>query len=248
MYLGNHSIDDKLKINYCMYSKGLFFCILLSILCACSEDKNISKGQVNMLEKLKRRAADNANSLKWDKEQFARDKKVYSEYADVFKAYPLNCSPFPVADYDYAVTSMPFSVESKLGLLKGLCIGDFETIDREVPKYSLTLLLLTKGRDYTEDVFVQSRNYPYLTAQGFFSSKENHFDWVFMKSPDEGAFCFVNMKLFDLRFGETILLIPRAEQSFSYLQLQECPNDYESLEKYKDMITKYQNLDKLMTQ
>lgn len=210
----------------------------LSLLCACStsEPPQSNQKETALLQGLEKRAADNLNSETWNLERFQEDKKMYAQYKEAFSVYPLNCSPFPVAEYEYAVASMPFSIQDSTKTLKGICVGEFATVDSEEPQYGLTIVVVAQNETYSEDVFVQSRNYPYLTAQGIFASQKHHFDWVYAKSPDGFSFCFVNMKLFDLRFGETIVLFPEAEGAFSYQQIRQNPHQYKSLDAFKAVI------------
>ena len=88
---------------------------------------------------------------------------------------------------------------------------------------------MTNDEDAEETTLVESRNYPYLTAQGIFKTADNQFDWVFHYSPDGYSTLLLNMKLFDLRFGETIIIYPQQDKSFLYDQIKDSPNHYETL-------------------
>jgi len=46
---------------------------------------------------------------------------------------------------------------------------------------------------------------PYFTAQGMMETTEVKFEWVCIQSPDSASFAIANRKLFDLRFGSTVL-------------------------------------------
>ena len=41
------------------------------------------------------------------------------------------------------------------------------------------------------------------------------------------------MKLFDLRFGETIIIYPQIDKTFLYDQIKDSPNNYKNFEDYK---------------
>lgn len=179
-------------------------------------------------ERLHARAVQNLDSSKWDHRLFTQDIETYNQYAEIFQSYPLNKSPFPVAEYDYAVSSVPFVIEHAGSIFKGVRIGEYKDPESDVVLDKLTLLVLTNDRDSEESTLVESRNYPYLTAQGYFKVSNNVYDWVFSSSPDGFATLLVNMKLFDLRFGETIIIYPQEDRSFFYHQIDISPYDFEN--------------------
>lgn len=197
-----------------------------------------SEEKIWNLEKLEIEALRQLDSTQWDRELLTHDIQTYHEYADVFRAYPLNKSPFPVALYDYAVSSEPFTIEHGGKILKGVCIGEYENPNSEKVINKLTLIVLTNDANAEENTLVDSRNFPYLTAQGIFTVKNNTLDWVFSASPDGYSTLMVNMKLFDLRFGETVVIYPQSDQSFRYHQIKESPNNYEDFTDFKNAILK----------
>ncbi|MFZ6053032.1 hypothetical protein [Halocola ammonii] len=188
------------------------------------------------LDSLSQRAKSNMDSASWDTQLFEQDIATYREYAEVFQSFPLNKSPFPVADYDYAVSSRPVLIETGEHIFKGVRIGEFKKVEDEEPLDRLTLLVMTDDKDSEQNTLVESRNYPYLTAQGFFITKDNKFDWVFSASPDGYSTLMVNMKLFDLRFGETIVIYPRSGRAFVYDQIDDSPENYQNFEDFKAAI------------
>lgn len=188
------------------------------------------------VKKLNSRAIQHLDSTEWDLKLFEQDIETYGKYSEVFNGYPLNKSPFPVAAYDYSVSSIPFTIETGANILKGVCIGAYEHPESETINHKLTLLVLTNDKDSKENTLVDSRNYPYLTAEGTFEVRNNEFDWVFSASPDGFSTLILNMKLFDLRFGETIIIYPQKDKSFLYGQIKDSPNNYGSLKEFKKKI------------
>lgn len=188
------------------------------------------------IQRLKDRVIQHLDSSKWDKELLIKDIETYNKYSEIFNSYPLNKSPFPVAKYDYAVSSIPFTIEKDSINFKGVRIGEYENSESEKVIDKLTLLILTNDKDSEENTLVESRNYPYLTAQGIFKVTNNEYDWVFSASPDGFSTLLINMKIFDLRFGETIIIYPQMDKSFLYDQLEESPNNYEDFEVFKKVI------------
>jgi hypothetical protein len=188
------------------------------------------------IEKLSIRANQNIDSTKWDLQLLNQDIETYNKYSEIFQNYPLNKSPFPVAEYDYAVSSIPFVIELDAVVFKGVRIGEYENPESEKIIDKLTLMILTNDKYAEESTLVDSRNYPYLTAQGIFKVANNEFDWVFSVSPDGFSTLILNMKLFDLRFGETIVIYPQEDKSFLYEQIKDSPNNYGKFEEFKNMI------------
>ncbi len=193
-------------------------------------------------EMLNQRAAQHLDSSNWDKQIFVADIETYHRHAEIFQSYPLNKSPFPVAEYDYAVFSVPFVIEHDGSILKGVRIGEYKNPESEEVIDKLTLLVLTNCRDSEESTLVDSRNYPYLTAQGYFKVSNNEYDWVFSSSPDGFATLVLNMKLFDLRFGETIVIYPQKDRSFLYHQIDDSPGNYDRFEEFERSIIQNERL------
>lgn len=185
---------------------------------------------------LNQKAIQNRDSAKWDLKLFNQDIETYTKYAEIFQSYPLNKSPFPVSEYDYAVSSIPFTIEKNGTIFKGVRIGEYENPETEKIIDKLTLLILTNDKNSEENTLVESRNFPYLTAQGTFKVPNNRYDWVFSASPDGYSTLLINMKLFDLRFGQTIIIYPQENKSFFYDQIKDSPNNYSTFDDFKKFI------------
>lgn len=222
-----------------MTQKILFAFIISVVVSSCQEPGDaVSDSSVEELtewdfEGLNQRASQHLDSSKWDKELFAQDIETYNQYAEIFQSYPLNKSPFPVAEYDYAVSSVPFVIEHDGHIFKGVRIGEYKNPKSEEVVDKLTLLVLTNDKDAEESTLVDSRNHPYLTAQGYFEVSNNKYDWVFAASPDGFSTLVLNMKLFDLRFGETVIIYPQKDRSFLYHQIDDSPNNYDGFEAFE---------------
>ncbi len=225
-----------------MTQKVFIVLIIGFLLFSCQEkekrvavSKNIETPTWNT-ESLNKKAAEQLDSTKWDVSLFKQDIETYEKYTAVFQSYPLNKSPFPIATYEYAVTYIPFTLKIDEHIFKGVKVGECEDFDCENIAFKLTLLVLTNDINSEENTLVDSRNFPYLTAQGIFEVKNNEFDWVFSASPDGFSTLMLNMKLFDLRFGETIIIYPQKDKSFLYEQIKDSPNNYENFEEFKKKI------------
>ncbi|MEZ4907886.1 MAG: hypothetical protein R2771_09690 [Saprospiraceae bacterium] len=197
----------------------LFNIILLGFsLISCHINKHDTTSNDNKIgqwnyEKLMNKSIDHQDTTKWDWQLFNQDLETYNKYTEIFNSYPLNKSPFPVAKYDYAVSSIPFTFDYRQSVFKGVKIGEYKNPDSDIIITKMTLIVLTNEGE--ESTLVDSRNYPYLTAQGKFNLINNELDWVFSASPDGFSNLLVNMKLFDLRFGETIVIFLKLINHFS---------------------------------
>lgn len=233
-----------------MTQKLLIFIIFGLFFSSCQERENsnpvIENTEINEwnIERLNNQSIQHLDSTRWDKEMFRQDIETYIKYSEVFNSYPLNKSPFPVAEYDYAVSSIPFSIELDSIVFKGVRIGEYENPESEKIIDKLTLLVLTNDRNSEETTLVDSRNYPYLTAQGIFKVTNNEFDWVFSSSPDGFSTLIINMKLFDLRFGETVIIYPQSDKSFLYEQIKDSPNNYGNFEDFKKSVVNNPKVEK----
>lgn len=177
-------------------------------------------------EQLKEHSLAHYDSLKVSRELLERDKSNAAVLND--PELPLAVKPFPVADYNYYV----FSDEVKLTIGKkqfaGPVVGAFNN-DKENEKEIVATILVCTGDSATElNTFTNSRNYPYYTGQGIIRCNNQQFDWITAQSPDGFGFVIVNMKLFDLRFGNTIFLFPQADGSFTYYQWEHELSEYDS--------------------
>jgi len=186
---------------------------------------------------LKERAMSNLDSSQWNQTLFKQDIETHKTYAEIFEAYPLNNYPFPVADYDYAVYSNPFTIKTDSLIFKGIQVGEYVNPDSDSIITKLTLIVLTNEDNVEPETFIDSRNFPYLTAEGNFRLSNQNFEWVFQASPDGFSSLLFSMKLFDLRFGPTIIIYPQKDNSFLYDQIDESPNNYATFEEYTKKTT-----------
>lgn len=198
-------------------------------------------GQSWNLNDLKDRAMENLDSNQWNQALFEQDIETHFKYAEIFEQYPLNNYPFPVADYDYAVYSNPFTIKIDTLIFKGVQVGEYVNSDSDSIITKLTLIVLTNDDKVESETFVCSRNFPYLTAEGNFRLPKQNFEWVFQATPDGFSSLFFSMKLFDLRFGQTIIIYPQEDNSFLYVQIDESPNNYSKFEDYTEKIKENKN-------
>lgn len=195
------------------------------------------------LGKLKQRSIDNQNPEKWNQELLRRD--VDNQNKNVYADLPITKTAFPVADYDYYLTSNPFTISTDEYFVSGISVGENTEEGKKYYHFSI-FILSDKNAVRNDSDLVVSRNYPYFTAEGFFEINKKRFDWLTAASPDGFSMAFVNMKLFDLRFGKTVFIVPQQDGSFQYLQLEIDANKYSDLELFKKEVMQNPEVKKIL--
>lgn len=192
---------------------------------------SIGYGQ-SLMDTLENKMKNNQTPEKWNVELFENDKKRLKDKT----SGPLNTLAFPVEKYEYYVFNKPFNIEIADAHFSGISFGE-NTGGKEnkfIFKHEITLIFYTGNKDHQLNGEVSSRNYPYLTIQGEVQLN-NRYDYVGVKSPDGTGYLLVNLKSFDLRLGQTIIIFPNQDNSFYYLQSGEKPLSDEG---FADFISK----------
>jgi hypothetical protein len=191
------------------------FAAVSAVLCGCQSPVGHRR-----TDRLERRALDNQDPEKWNLELFAQDKQ-WTKSSD---GSPLNDLAFPVAKYEYYVFSKPFNFQIGEEHFSGVSFGENlgGKDDQFIFDHEVTVLFHTGRTDRQIDGDVSSRNFPHLTVQGQVELNDVY-QFVGVRNPDGGGCLIVNLKAFDLRFGQTIIVIPGGDNSFLYLQSKEKP-------------------------
>ena len=87
-----------------------------------------------------------------------------------------------------------------------------------------------------------SRNHPDYLLQGFFETTAGSIEYIAFQTANEDAFAIVNMRLFDLRKGKTILIAPHQDGSFRSMQIDSPPLSAETVDPYTDELLKKENV------
>jgi hypothetical protein len=205
-------------------------CSIISILMLFSLNL---QGQT-LLDTLESKAKNNQIPDKWNVKLFDFFKKEIENA----EPKPMHNSAFPVEKYDYSVFSNPFDFQVNEHIFSGISFGENigdKTGKQFDFKYEVTLIFYTGSKTYPIDHNVSSRNYPYLTMQGTVKLN-NIYDFVGVKSPDNSGFILVNLKSFDLRFGQTIIIFPNSDNSFHYLQFKENPKSNDDFDSFLNRV------------
>ena len=192
------------------------------------------------------------DSLTWDMETFYGDLSTISESI----IDPINFGAFPNPDYNL------LGENSFKGLGAGGTnkkIGDktiqyttFYVKKNDLNKADLgerkndvffNIIMLTDTLD-TENHNLNSgvaisRNHPNYIGQGSLITKNNKIDFVAFETIDNHGYAIVNMRLFNLKFGNTILIAPQKDRSLRSLQLNIPNGEVEEIDsKIEDLLKK----------
>jgi hypothetical protein len=66
---------------------------------------------------------------------------------------------------------------------------------------------------------VISRNHPDYFGQGFYKTKNAKIDYVAFLTADRSSYAIINTRLFDLKYGKTILIAPQRNKSLRSMQI-----------------------------
>ena len=195
------------------------------------------------------------DSTTWDKEMLATDLQYQMEKT----LLPFQSGVFPNPHYDL-VGEGSFKGVGNFGLSGGddneLKLGDktilynaFYVGASEVNQAFLgekkdevffQIMVLT---DFVDTVNyshvlseVVSRNHPHYIAQGSYKTKASSIDYAAFITADRNAYAIVNMRLFDLNLGKTILIAPQKDGSFRSMQLPSPPLSKDDVEGYSKQL------------
>ncbi|QTD38775.1 hypothetical protein JL193_05775 [Polaribacter batillariae] len=195
----------------------------------------LSTGQ-NLIDSLESKAINNQKPEKWNLELL----EMYKENAEGEKTEPLHDFAFPVEEYDYYVFTKPFHFQIGDSHFSGIAFGENREISKGKYefKHEMAIIFHTGEQDIQINGQASSRNYPYLLGQGQIGL-ENVFDFIGIKSvKEDSGYILVNLKTFDLRFGQTVIIFPNKDNSFYYLQSREEPETDKKFDEFIDRLKK----------
>ncbi len=81
------------------------------------------------------------------------------------------------------------------------------------------ILVLTDEDENEYNSHISSRNNPDIMGQGRFDTKDSKVDYIAFLTADRDNYAIVNGRLFNLRFGRTILVAPQKDGTFRSMQI-----------------------------
>ena len=202
-------------------------------------------------EKLKQRAI-NQNIL--DSLDMERLSKV-SQYASQMweKDVPIHFTAFPTLPYESAGNaneSSTIDFNGKKLITESISLGkDKHNAHRfkdktKIDEIVFTIIVLSNEIDSTQTSFVSSRNHPNYIAEGTIKSSNKPIDWVSIQNADDSAYSIVSMRLFNLNFGQVVIVAPQKDDTLRFLQIQ---REFLSSEDLEDYLRELIKKDKIKT-
>lgn len=93
-----------------------------------------------------------------------------------------------------------------------------------------------------------SRNHPNYIGQGFYKTKSEKIEYIAFQTADRHAYALVNMRLFDLSHGRTILIAPQKDRSIRSKQINTPILSSEEIETFTDSLVKVPRVIRFFTQ
>jgi hypothetical protein len=146
---------------------------------------------------------------------------------------------FPVPDYsllgensfkglsNYSTGFQPLNLNGKKIVYSSFIVneGPFYQTANKKDKVFFTLVTVTDTVDLetytTHRTQILSRNHPDYVGQGFLKTKQSVIDFLAFITPEKDSYALVNMRLFNLNFGNIVIIAPQKDGSFRSIQLKE---------------------------
>ena len=179
---------------------------------------------------------------------------------------PFTYGIFPYPDYD-SISSKSFSGIGTTGNFYGINLEgkkivyasfseNINTLNnyrvRENNQIFFTILVLTDfvdEKDFTSmKSQIVSRNFPDVIGQGYIKTKSNKIDFTAFITLENEQFAIVNLKLYNLKYGNVILIAPQKDGSLRSIQVKNTRNiTNESLKSNLDELLRKQEIIQFFT-
>lgn len=236
----------------------------------CSDNKTENLSKVKKFwttEKEETHLLNRQDSSKWDMNLFNNDLQNMMEETDL----PLESGVFPTPKYDLigkgsfkGVGNFGYAggkgfekkIANKTILYNSFFVGASDVnrhfIGEKNNEVFFQIIVLTDFVDtinYTHLLSeIVSRNHPHYIGQGFYKTKNSKIDYLAFITADQNAYAIINMRLFDLNFGKTILIAPQKDHTFRSMQIKSPKISNEEIEDYTDKLLKQQDIIDFFTQ
>lgn len=234
-------------------NKGSYILILITILGffnSCKKEDNTSEIFWTPA-KAEEHYKNQNDSLKWDNNMFSIDLKSVNDKYNL----PMTYGVFPVPKYNLlganSFKGLGSAGNQKKIKSKDILYRSFYVKKNDLNKKELgakksrvffSIIVLTdtldlKNYNLSSSVVI-SRNHPNYVGQGMYKTKNNKIDYLAFETADNNSYAIVNMRLFNLKFGNTILIAPKKDKSLRSLQIKMPLTEFEELDRKIDSLIK----------
>lgn len=234
-------------------NRVLLFLTILLVVSGCSSTTSIVKpvdDQWNH-EKRENHLNNRSDSTSWDKEMLADDARDIDDgdYG------PFELGVFPQPEYDLIGKDSFKGLGNKFGQFqikdKSIIMNSFFVRENALNKDRLKgrkdevffqVLVLTDTIDNENyelaKALVLSRNHPDYLGQGFIKTKTNKIEYLAFTTAENETYAIINTRIFNLRFGKTILIAPQKDKTLRSLQIESPRMSSDSITRYTEELIK----------
>lgn len=176
--------------------------------------------------------SDRENPEKWDSSQYIEDLQNLSKY----RHSPLRMGAFPVPNYGLypgtfdGVAAANFDIHLPSGQRIACVVsGNSKTAlnasrINDIDFFFILAVVTDLPQDtisYDDvNVDVISRNHPDVISQGYVrTSQTDKIDFVSFRAANNDAYAVVNMRLFNLNYGNIVIIVPQEDGSLRSMQI-----------------------------
>ena len=227
--------------------KIIQFVIIAIMASACSENpaKNDATNGSWNVQKREQHLKNRNDSTTWNTEMLSLDK----QFLGIRDFGPFEVGAFPVPNYEL-LGKNSFKGIGNIGDEfifddKNIIMNSFFTRSNKLNKSRLNnlpdeiffqILVSTDTLDHvnynlTNSITI-SRNHPDYLGQGFVQTKKNRVEYTAFQTAEGDAFAIVNARLFNLRFGKTILISPQVDGTLQSMQIKSLQIQSDSIVSY----------------
>lgn len=213
-------------------------------------------------EMAKRHIANREDSSKWDWKIFESDLMSNTNNLGLL----FSSGVFPVPKYDILVVNsfngvgnfgypggegLELKIDNKTILFNSFFVGvnafnENYVGENKKDEVFFHIVILTDFIDTTNYSHllseIISRNHPDYIGQGFYKTKKNKIDYTAFITADRNAYAIINMRLFDLKYGKTILITPQQDGSIRSLQIKSPILSKDEIENYTKGLLEKENI------
>ncbi|OZV68014.1 hypothetical protein [Winogradskyella aurantia] len=245
---------------YTSFQLSVYLIFIASVSCSPTKNQNYPISEANYWtnDKREKYLKNREDSITWDKQMFDDDMK----WIDDLPSGPFQEGVFPEPKYDLhgkfkGVGNMSgqYKVNGKTILMNSFfqnasTINEhyLDTLKNDV---FFHIVVLTDTLDIVNynhlSSIIISRNHPDYLGQGFYKTKNNLIDYSAFITAERESYAIVNTRLFNLKYGKTILIAPQKDKSLRSLQIKSTKISKDEVVNYTQELLKKEEIIRFFT-